>query len=1124
MWSVEVGDWLLIDEEGNISTTTATQFDDMYQAVAAKGSYKYRAKKEVWARVMPRGFLAVTDHEVRLGRPGEYLVQDDNAGYKQKIVTASSFQEKYVLCAGHSEVTAQSETGPASPLLHHILDRSASHRGVLRSSSGPLTASPRQDVNRTRNQPKDLSSRSLNAGNAKRFSHRSFVTAIQIHCNITIWSESGNAMVGKAGDYLIFDHRGVLIGLENTFMFHRLYESVAADEGEDEYDVRGSKMEYRLKRFVYAERMESDFVAWCNGLASVGTAGSYLLQADTSSSIDLGVSPYQWIVAAEEFNEQFVPYEACPDINTTLCAEPVLPIDVINVNTLCWEGAVKRRPRYAPSWRNYQCTVYPDRMILTPTGSNANKEKIETIMLSTCIAHEVDVEGNLAVYVCNHDDEIAAMSEAQSSPIRRMMSNIAQRSSLTRASLSRAASFGSSGPMYLQSDGQHTLLYRVVRSAILRCVRETIFEACRRDDTDKILSVISLLSQQDCEFVLTAFRQDGKTKMQLQHEAARSSYNTLCEILPCSGSELSAKDKFYNAKCMIRHVKIDPTTFSSDGLCSIHYAVMASDISSVNYLLSHHNVCVNHPAVTAQTPLHFARQSAMVNFLLQQGAERDPKDETGYSPLMMMASVGATSALTPLLSFVESGVVDINAQSWKTGNCALHLAVNLLTSSEDLSSLVMLIGLLLHYGADATIANIEGNTPLHIVCHVYRAVCSDRLNCNTVSEKSNSIVTVIKLLISKGADIGALNSKGQIPLTIACQSKRYNSNGYAVDSILDLLCGDETNSSLLHFRTAEGVTPLHLAVQAGNDAIVEYLLRRGANPNCKDHKGYTPLDCAHRKLKLGGDDMISEQSESLRKCMSSLLSHGAYQRLREDLPIETDTPEMLFGRSHDGRYFVKRATVPAMVKRLCHELSYCDEDAGALAVSYSLTCTSLDLLLMIKKLFLEQVISMSKQEPDELLAAVLSNSEEVLDIEVLEDLEERSRPVSREHDLPNGIGPFVDSSDKLRVGGILLFMMVWMNYLQFDEGRRCAIFFIVTFSVASSPAFYHEMLEFAKMMLEKCPEELSRETIGLFQLCIESNGGILVGRRNYFERVLIRLGISEWYESDIPKQTSVHAA
>ena len=54
---------------------------------------------------------------------------------------------------------------------------------------------------------------------------------------------------------------------------------------------------------------------------------------------------------------------------------------------------------------------------------------------------------------------------------------------------------------------------------------------------------------------------------------------------------------------------------------------------------------------------------------------------------------------------------------------------------------------------------------------------------------------------------------------------------------------------------AVGLTPLHFAACIGHNAMTEYLLSKGANPNARCHNGDTPLHIALRRslLKKGVD-------------------------------------------------------------------------------------------------------------------------------------------------------------------------------------------------------------------------------------------------------------------------------
>ncbi|XP_071791706.1 uncharacterized protein [Asterias amurensis] len=88
-------------------------------------------------------------------------------------------------------------------------------------------------------------------------------------------------------------------------------------------------------------------------------------------------------------------------------------------------------------------------------------------------------------------------------------------------------------------------------------------------------------------------------------------------------------------------------------------------------------------------------------------------------------------------------------------------------------------------------------------------------------------------------------STGESPLTIAATLKNCG------DVIQVLVSG----GAHLDFRSRDGKTALHKAVEKGNQSVTELLLGLGASPNSKDLRGMTAL---YYNVQKGGDPMIAE--------------------------------------------------------------------------------------------------------------------------------------------------------------------------------------------------------------------------------------------------------------------------
>ena len=122
---------------------------------------------------------------------------------------------------------------------------------------------------------------------------------------------------------------------------------------------------------------------------------------------------------------------------------------------------------------------------------------------------------------------------------------------------------------------------------------------------------------------------------------------------------------------------------------------------------------------------------------------------------------------------------------------------------------IQTVNALLRYGADPTIADLAGRTPLHWASYYGH----DK---------------VARLLIPK-SNIRAQDDEGVTPLHLAS----FSGNLEIAQSLLEN--GADISALDMFLRT-----PLHYAARNGNRSLIDYLLQNKANPDAVDDSGDTP--------------------------------------------------------------------------------------------------------------------------------------------------------------------------------------------------------------------------------------------------------------------------------------------
>eukprot|EP00744_Colponema_vietnamica_P018243 GILI01025739.1.p1 GENE.GILI01025739.1~~GILI01025739.1.p1 ORF type:complete len:641 (+),score=61.60 GILI01025739.1:105-1925(+) len=187
---------------------------------------------------------------------------------------------------------------------------------------------------------------------------------------------------------------------------------------------------------------------------------------------------------------------------------------------------------------------------------------------------------------------------------------------------------------------------------------------------------------------------------------------------------------------------------------------------------------------------------ADINFISKHGAT--------LMHAALACTEGTSSFIIALLfdvGFGDYGIMDIN------GHTPLHLAVQ-----RDLKRTAME---LISVGAPVSQPDGKGNTSLHAASeHFFHA-------------------DFVAPLIKAGADVHAINKKGQTPLHLSTRQK---------GTLLLISAGADVSA-----QDNNGDTPLHLSIARGDADSVDALLQAKADATVANNKGQTPLHRAMSK-------------------------------------------------------------------------------------------------------------------------------------------------------------------------------------------------------------------------------------------------------------------------------------
>lgn len=365
-------------------------------------------------------------------------------------------------------------------------------------------------------------------------------------------------------------------------------------------------------------------------------------------------------------------------------------------------------------------------------------------------------------------------------------------------------------------------------------------------------------------------------------------------------------------------------------------AVEAGQLEKARALLTATPELINLANSSGQTPLHRASyrgHEAIIQLLIDRGADVDAKDKNDQTPLHLLAIISVMTHIAKLM--IDAGA-DVNARD-KDGNTPLFLSLAhnfhklrgsgncsrefwelldkngaemdgftaALYSSERLESLLQ--------SSPELVNGRRGSdnwTPLHYVADL------------------GFYPDTAKVLLRYGADVNAQDSRGHTPLQLATHRLateiEYFFGGswsWTIEVLMDHGAGEDVfdnaalgrwerlnklwkkDRKIFHSRNRGGNTPLHIAAWNGQRDAIQFFMATVGNLEPENNEGKTPI-------QMAVDDGHRSVAEMLlrRGAKCDIFTAAELGVIREVESKLQEDPSLASATDHEGKTLLQRVS------------------------------------------------------------------------------------------------------------------------------------------------------------------------------------------------------------------------